>query len=257
MPRTSPPCVHYDAIAHLYDTQPYRAKSVDPELLAFVAQRSSVVSLCILDIGCGTGNQLLANRAVVPQARLVGVDRSLGMLRQARSKAADIVWVQADGAALSLQTQRFDFITCQYAFHHVQDKRGMLKEAFRVLCPGGRFVLSNICPQEMADWLYYRYFPEALALNLDDFWLPETVKEVMETIGFVAVTVGRQHLRHQQDLREWLDTVRRRDTCSQLLTISDAAYEAGVQRLERELTEGHSPLVQEDHICLVTIRGER
>jgi ubiquinone/menaquinone biosynthesis C-methylase UbiE len=249
--------VNYDALAHLYDTQPYRAKSVDPEILAFVAQCSSAVSLYILDIACGTGNQLLANRAVLPEVRWVGVDRSLGMLRQARNKAADIVWVQADGAMLSLQAQRFDFITCQYAFHHVQDKRGMLKEAFRVLCPGGRFVLSNICPQEMADWLYYRYFPEARGLNLDDFWLPETVKEVMETIGFVAVTVERQHLRYQQDLREWLDTVRRRDTCSQLLTISDVAYEAGVQRLEGELAEKPGPLLQEDHLCFVSIRGEK
>jgi ubiquinone/menaquinone biosynthesis C-methylase UbiE len=160
---TASPRMNYDAIAHLYDTQPYREKSVDPELLAFVVQRSSAVSLHILDIACGTGNQLLANRAVLPQACWVGVDRSLGMLRQARRKAADIVWMQADAAALSLPAQRFDFITCQYAFHHVLDKRGMLKEAFRVLCPGGRFILSNICPQEMADWLYYRYFPEARA----------------------------------------------------------------------------------------------
>jgi len=69
---------------------------------------------------------LLANRAVVPEARWVGVDRPLGMLRQARRKAADIVWVQADATALSLQARRFDFITCQYAFHHGQDKQGML-----------------------------------------------------------------------------------------------------------------------------------
>lgn len=82
---TSPLYVNYDAIAHLYDTQPYRAKSVDAELLAFVEQRFPAASLSILDIGCGTGNQLLANRAVVPQARLAGVDRSLGTLRQAQS----------------------------------------------------------------------------------------------------------------------------------------------------------------------------
>jgi SAM-dependent methyltransferase len=179
------------------------------------------------------------------------------MLRQARSKAADLVWVQADGAALPWQAQSFDFITCQYAFHHVQAKGGMLKEAFRVLCPGGRFVLSNICPQEMTDWLYYRYFPETRAIDLKDFWPPGTVKEVMQAIGFVAVAVTRQHLRYQQDLQEWLDTVRRRDTCSQLLMLSDAAYAAGVQRLEGELAKRHGPLRQEDHICLVTIRGEK
>jgi ubiquinone/menaquinone biosynthesis C-methylase UbiE len=249
--------VHYDAIAHCYDTQPYRAKTVDPELLAFMEQRTPAAVLSILDVGCGTGNQLVANRPVVPQARLLGVDRSLGMLRQAQPKATDIVWVQADSASLPFQAQSFDFITCQFALHHMQDKAGMLRAVFQLLRPGGRFVLSNICPQEMADWLYYAYFPEARAIDLADFWPPEAVVAVLEAVGFVAVAVQYQHLRYRQDLRVWLDTVRRRHTCSQLLTIPEAAYQAGVQRLERALAEGRVPVAQEDHVCVVTIRGEK
>jgi hypothetical protein len=65
--------VNYDAIAHLYDEQPYRAKKVDPELSAFAKQRASSGGLSILDIACGTGSQLVANRAIVPDARLVGL----------------------------------------------------------------------------------------------------------------------------------------------------------------------------------------
>ena len=99
-------------------------------------------------------------------------------------------------------------------------------------------VLRNLCPQECADWLYYAYFPEAYAIDLADFWPPEAVVAVLEATGFVAVTVERQHLHYAQNLRLWLDTVRRRDTCSQLLTIPDAAYAAGVHRLEHELAEG-------------------
>jgi hypothetical protein len=30
--------INYDAIAHLYDGQPFRGKTVDPELVAFMAQ---------------------------------------------------------------------------------------------------------------------------------------------------------------------------------------------------------------------------
>lgn len=64
-------------------------------------------------------------------------------------------------------------------------------------------------------------------------------------------------MRYEQDLRVWLDTVQRRETCSQLLTIPDAAYEAGVRRLENELAAAHAPLVRVDHVCIVIIRGEK
>ena len=50
---------------------------------------------------------------------------------------------------------------------------------------------------------------------------------VVAETGFAAVTADRQHIHFEQNLRLWLDIVRRRDTCSQPLTIPNAAYEAG------------------------------
>jgi hypothetical protein len=73
----------------------------------------------------------------------------------------------------------------------------------RVLRPGGRFVIHNSCPQECPDWLFYVYFPEALTVDLEDFWPPETVKVAMERAGFDEVTVELQHLRFAQDLRAY------------------------------------------------------
>jgi ubiquinone/menaquinone biosynthesis C-methylase UbiE len=249
--------VDYDAIAHLYDGQPYRGKTADRELAAFVEQRGSLDRLSILDIGCGTGSQLAANRPVVPEARLVGLDRSLGMLRQAQPKATNIAWVQADCAMLPFQAESFDFITCQFAFHHVSDKASTLGAVFQSLRPGGRLVIRNLCPQEHRDWLYYEYFPQALAIDLADFWPPETIEATMAAIGFRAVTVEREHLRLEQDLRAWHRTVLRRDTNSQLLAISDAAYETGIRRLEHELEDANGPVIRVDHLCFVTIRGDK
>src|SRR5246500_3959961 len=74
--------VDYDAIAELYDSTPHREKSADPELIAFLGGRGPSASLTLLDIACGTGNQQIANRGLAPDARLVGLDGSLGMLRQ-------------------------------------------------------------------------------------------------------------------------------------------------------------------------------
>src|ERR1700720_3812887 len=148
--------VDYDAIAELYDSTPHREKSADPELIAFLAGRGPTATLTLLDIACGTGNQQIANRGVAPNAKFVGLDGSLGMLRQARRKMPDIAWIHGDSAALPFASGSFDFVSCQYAFHHFRDKAGMLREAFRVLRRGGRFALYNMCPQESDDWLSCR-----------------------------------------------------------------------------------------------------
>jgi ubiquinone/menaquinone biosynthesis C-methylase UbiE len=133
----------YDAIAPLYDSGPTRSKVADPELLAFIEHRASSDALSLLDIGCGTGNQLVANSIAVPDVTMVGVDRSLGMLRQAWPKSPNICWVRADAAALPFLALSFDFVSCQFAFHHVQAKAGMLRETFRVLRPRGRFACAT------------------------------------------------------------------------------------------------------------------
>jgi hypothetical protein len=73
----------------------------------------------------------------------------------------------------------------------------------------------------------------------------------------VAVIVESEHLHFEQDLRAWFDAVQRRDTCSQLLAISDAAYQAGLGRLTHELADPGSPLLRNDHLCFVTIGGEK
>lgn len=251
------PRADYDTIAPLYDSGPGRARVVDPELLALIERRGSSDVLSVLDISCGTGNQLVASRQALPDATMVGVDRSSGMLRQARPKSPDIGWVQADAAALPFPARRFDFISCQFAFHHFQAKTRMLRDTFRVLRPGGCFVLRNLCPQESLDWLYYEYFPEAQVADLCDFWPPEAMIAVMEGIGFTSVTMEQEHLHFEQDLSTWIKVVQRRDTCSQLLAISDAAYEAGLRRLARELEEGAAPRQRADHLCLLIIRGEK
>ena len=249
--------VDYDAIAERYDSTPHRAKSPDPELTAFLAGRASAGGLSLLDIACGTGNQLIANRTLAPDAFMAGVDGSLGMLRQARRKATDIAWVHGDSAALPFAIGCFDFASCQYAFHHFRDQAGMLREAFRVLRGGARLAFYNLCPQKMPDFIYYPYFPEALTRDLADFWPPERMVAEMTEIGFEAITARQDHIRFDHDLTDFLATARRRENNSQLLTLSDAAYEAGLKRLEQELAAPDGLRNHADHLCFVTICGDK
>jgi ubiquinone/menaquinone biosynthesis C-methylase UbiE len=249
--------VDYDAIAELYDSTPHREKSADPELIALLVGRGSAASLTLLDIACGTGNQQIANRGLAPDAKFVGLDRSLGMLRQARRKMLDIAWVQGDSAVLPFASTSFDFISCQYAFHHFRDQAGMLREAFRVLRPGGRFALYNMCPQESEDWLYYAYFPEAETRDFTDFWPPDGIVSEMTATGFTGVEVEPRHVHRERDLAELLSAVRFRERNSQLLSLSDAAYKAGLRRIKRDLDDPQTPKARADHLCFITVRGDR
>jgi SAM-dependent methyltransferase len=254
------PRVDYDQIAHLYDSQPYRQKAVDPHLLAFLDDHPDVSlhTLSILDMGCGTGSQLVANRPHVAEARLVGLDLFHGMLSQARPKADEILWVQADNVAPPFPNDTFDFISNQFSFHHVRDKPAMLYSVLRILRPGGRFVMINICPREMTGWLYYQYFPAALEIDLQDFLPQETLLTLMDEVGFINIALDLDQQIYEQDLRQFVETVRRRDTCSQLIAIPDAHYRMGLQWLITEIEQaGDQLLLAQAEFCLLTLRAEK
>jgi len=249
--------VQYDQIAHLYDAQPYRQKAVDPHVLAFLREHPSVAGAClaVLDLGCGTGNQLVANRAALPQALLVGVDLSYGMLTQARRKAQDILWVQADSSHSPFPDASFDVITNQYALHHVRDKHAMLTAVWRLLRAGGRFVCTNITPHEMDGWIHYRYFPAARAVDLRDFLAPDALVALLQQIGFIQIRCARQQTSTLQDLQEFFEVVQRRETCSQLLTIPDQAYRAGLRQIKAELEQGAREVPTQ--VCILTVCTEK
>jgi hypothetical protein len=79
----------------------------------------------------------------------------------------------------------------------------------------------------------------------------------MGTAGFSAVTAEYTHIRSKRNLADWLARVRQRHICSQLQTISDADYQAGIDRLQREIGDPTAPHTRPDHICLVTVLGDK
>ena len=256
--------INYNQIAHRYDADRLRGRSVDADLLAFLETRPDHASpATILDIGCGTGNQLVANRKEIEEGQMVGLDLFEGMLRQGQRKvtgqatARRIDWVQGDGAALSFREQTFDFISNQTVFHHVQDKPGMLAEVWRVLRPGGRFVMINISVREMPSWIIYRYFPGAWGIDLVDFLPKEALESLMKAAGFAEVRSELDHWEYEEDLAEFLQVVQGR-VVSQLVALPDADYEAGLRQIEAELaqTKGGTILIPSE-VCMLKITGER
>jgi ubiquinone/menaquinone biosynthesis C-methylase UbiE/DNA-binding transcriptional ArsR family regulator len=106
----------------------------------------------LLDLGTGTGRmlQLLAPRA----ARAVGLDASHAMLSVARAnlERAGLTRVelrQGDVYAPPFARGSFDLIVVHQVLHYLDDPARALREAGRLLAPGGRLLIVDFAPHNL------------------------------------------------------------------------------------------------------------
>ena len=108
----------------------------------------------LLDIGTGTGRvlELLAPR--VKQA--LGVDASKAMLALARARLSNPGLAHcavrlADMYRLPLADRSFDTVVLQMVLHHAEDPAGAVREATRVLNPGGKLLVIDLAQHDRTD----------------------------------------------------------------------------------------------------------
>lgn len=100
----------------------------------------------ILEIACGTGilTRILRDR-LPPTSKLVATDLNLEMMQFAAKKfrgKQNVVFKQADAAALPFLNNSFDAVLCQFGLMFFPDKKLALAEVHRVLIPGGSFIFN-------------------------------------------------------------------------------------------------------------------
>jgi ubiquinone/menaquinone biosynthesis C-methylase UbiE len=97
-----------------------------------------------VDTACGTGR--LARRLAERGHRVVGVDGSVDMLREARRNLPGVSFVVGDLDDLPLPDASVDLVTNALALTHVVDLDHVLAEFARVLRPGGVAIISDVHP---------------------------------------------------------------------------------------------------------------
>lgn len=115
----------------------------------------------VLDVACGTGEQLLSLRRVLPQAFLVGLDCSPEMLRRAYQKclSSKISLVMGDVDWLPFPDRSFEIITVSFGLRNFANLEISLRELRRVLVPGGRLlVLEFGRPHAKGLGIIYRWY---------------------------------------------------------------------------------------------------
>ena len=137
----------FDRIAPTYD----RLVDLNPGYHRHLRRSAERLGLCaraprLLDLCCGTGASTLALRRVYPEASIVGVDASSGMLRVAREKRAlaEVDFVEGDATDPSaVVSGPFDGVLMAYGIRNLPDPDRALGNLLTLLSPGGRVVFHE------------------------------------------------------------------------------------------------------------------
>ncbi len=195
----------------------------------------------VLEIGCGTGNYI---RAIAEEtgAMCQGVDPSREMLRIARGEPGQpddgrdgVAFVEAAAERLPLPDQLFDLAFSVDVIHHVQQREEAAREAFRMLKPSGVMVIVS----ESEDDIVHRtpqvtYFPETIDVELHRYPTIGVIQRELADAGFIVADAISVSMPHTVDhLGPYCDKA-----FSSLHLIPDAAFAAGMARMERDLLRG-------------------
>lgn len=182
--------------------------------MAFTAIRSLLEPLdgmAALDFGCGTGR---STRFLddLGASNVTGVDHNHSMLEKARLISQDkghIAYHLVEDGCTSLDDETIDIVLSTSAFIEMnsQQIRRALSEIFRVLKPGGKFVLSTANPEAFGrDYVSYSRITDAGTLRdggktvcrmkgdtpfdiVDIYWSEDTYRALLEEVGFTIQQV--------------------------------------------------------------------
>ncbi len=130
----------YDGLADWYEE--YNAPAAAANQDAIRELMGPGDGLC-LDLGCGGGQYFETIRST--GRKVIGLDYSADQLRIAQGRDADLL-IRADAAALPFGDGVFSAVTALWVSSDVDDFAAVVKEAARVLTPGGLLVYYGVHP---------------------------------------------------------------------------------------------------------------
>lgn len=107
----------------------------------------------IIDLGCGTGYHSKQLQQRYPDAQLLGIDLSTGMLSCAKSKYSNesMGWICGDAEALPIQSSSQSLVFSNFALQWCDQLEQLAAEIYRVLEPQGQLILAVPGPRTLIE----------------------------------------------------------------------------------------------------------
>ena len=163
----------------------------------------------VLDLGSGGGiDVLLSARRVGPEGKAYGLDMTDEMLalahdNQRKAGATNVEFLKGEIENIPLPDNSVDVIISNCVINLSADKDSVLREAFRVLKPGGRFAVSDVVtrgdvPAQMRKDMLLWVGCIAGALEEGDY------RAKLAAAGFEAIGIEPTRIYKVEDAREFL-----------------------------------------------------
>jgi arsenite methyltransferase len=163
----------------------------------------------VLDLGSGGGiDVLLSARRVGPFGKAYGLDMTDDMLALARENqkkagAENVEFLKGEIEAIPLPDSSVDVIISNCVINLSADKDKVLREAFRVLKPGGRFAVSDVVTRGAVSEAVRRnmlLWVGCIAGALDE----NDYRMRLTAAGFEAIGIEPTRIYDVEDAREFL-----------------------------------------------------
>ncbi|MGO9004446.1 MAG: arsenite methyltransferase [Beijerinckiaceae bacterium] len=163
----------------------------------------------VLDLGSGGGiDVLLSARRVGPEGKAYGLDMTDEMLalageNQRKAGAKNVEFLKGEIENIPLPDNSVDVIISNCVINLSADKDRVLREAFRVLKPGGRFAVSDVVtrgrmPEQLRKDILLWVGCIAGALEENDY------RAKLAAAGFEAIGIEPTRVYKIEDAREFL-----------------------------------------------------